>query len=175
MSSGPGAGGKHSWGGAGEGEADAGSSVAVIREADDDAERAEALAATVADAPRNTAGRRVATLSELDGAAAHGGASGLNVSASRASGIDLALLTASLYPPSALEESAAPADWALALQRITQEMTAESEQRSDAAAADGVAPPPAPDAAAGAATSTSVAGRTRGGGDTLAAGATRAA
>ncbi len=103
--------------------------VTVVRENDEAAEAAERLAATVADAPRHT-GRRVATLRELEGeGGAAGGAGSLNVAASRAEGIDLSLLTASLHPVEALHEADEVINWELQLQKITQEMRQESDQR----------------------------------------------
>jgi hypothetical protein len=102
--------------------------VTVVRENDEAAEAAERLAATVADAPRHT-GRRVATLKELEGEGSAGGAGSLNVAASRAEGIDLSLLTASLHPVEALHEADEVINWELQLQKITQEMRQESDQR----------------------------------------------
>jgi hypothetical protein len=103
--------------------------VTVVRDGDEAAEAAERLATTVADAPRNT-GRRLATLKELEGEGGGGGGAGsLNVAASRAEGIDLSLLTSSLYPVEALQEVDAVVDWEAQLQRITQEMRQESDKR----------------------------------------------
>ena len=111
--------------------------VAVIRDGDDIADAAAALERKVADAPRNAGGRKVATLAELDGDRSSG-AGALNASASRAAGVDLSLLTASLYPPSALLEADEEWDAGYLLQRITQEMHAEGDKREAAAAEDGV-------------------------------------
>ena len=96
--------------------------VSVVRDGDEAAEAAERLIATVAEAPSNVAGRHIATLSELDGEGA------LKVAASRAEGIDLSLLTASLHPPEALEEADAVVDWELALQAVAADMAAEKER-----------------------------------------------
>lgn len=96
--------------------------VSVVRDGDEAAEAAERLIATVAEAPTNLAGRHIATLQELDGEGA------LKVAASRAEGIDLSLLTASLYPSEALSESDEVVDWDLALQRVAADMAAESER-----------------------------------------------
>ncbi len=141
-------------------------SVAVIRDGDEAAEAAEARERAIADAPRNIAGRRVATLAELDGDRA-GGAGALNASVSTAAGVDLSLLTASLFPPHALEEADEEWDTTYLLQRITQEMRSEGERREAAAAEDGVALPTeksklvAGAEATGPMTMTSAAGRTR--------------
>ena len=96
--------------------------VSIVRDGDEAAEAAERLIATVAEAPSNVAGRHIATLSELDGEGA------LKVAASRAEGIDLSLLTASLHPPEALVEEDAVVDWELALQTVAAEMAAEKER-----------------------------------------------
>ena len=100
--------------------------VSVVRDDDEAAEAADRLVATVSEAPRNAAGRHIATLQELEGDG------GLNVAASRAEGIDLSLLTASLYPAEALQEPDEVVDWEKALQRITQELGAETERREEA-------------------------------------------
>jgi hypothetical protein len=145
--------------------------VAVIRDGDDIADAAAALERKVADAPRNAGGRRVATLAELDGDRSSG-AGALNASASRAAGVDLSLLTASLYPPSALLEADEEWDAGYLLQRITQEMHAEGDKRDAAAAEDGIAliiekvatnTNTNTAATATATTGVSAAGRTRGG------------
>ena len=96
--------------------------VSVVRDGDEAAEAAERLIATVSEAPSNVAGRHIATLEELEGEGA------LKVAASRAEGIDLSLLTASLYPSEALSESDEVVDWDLALQRVAADMAAESER-----------------------------------------------
>jgi len=113
--------------------------VTVIRDGDEAAEAAEQLASTVADAPRNT-GRRMATLKELEREGLGGGAGSLNVAASRAEGIDLSLLTASLYPPEALVEADEVINWEVQLQKITQELRQEGEAR-DGEDMEGEGPP----------------------------------
>jgi len=115
--------------------------VTVVRDGDEAAEAAERLATTVADAPRNT-GRRLATLKELEGEGGGGGGAGsLNVAASRAEGIDLSLLTALLHPVEALQEADEVINWDLQLQRITQEMRQESDQREGEEGGEGSAAP----------------------------------
>jgi hypothetical protein len=96
--------------------------VSVVRDGDEAAEAAERLIATVSEAPSNVAGRHIATLEELEGEGA------LKVAASRAEGIDLSLLTASLYPSEALVENDEVVDWELALQTVAAEMAAEAER-----------------------------------------------
>jgi len=104
--------------------------VSVVRDGDEAAEAAERLIATVAEAPSNFAGRHIATLQELEGEGV------LNVAASRAEGIDLSLLTASLYPPEALVEQDAVVDWELALQTVAAEMAAERERKGGGGGGD---------------------------------------
>ena len=149
-------------------------SVAIIRDGDDLADAAAALERAVADAPRNAGGRRVATLAELDGDNASG-MGALNASVSLAAGVDLSLLTASLYPPSALVEADQVWDAGYLLQRITQEMHAEVDKRDKAAAEDGVSPAAPAPTTTGSATAGPTSGGATNANTTSAAGRTRAA
>ena len=79
------------------------STVAVVRDGDEVRDASEKLAATVADAPRNAGGRSVATLAELN-SEQRSSAGALNVTASRNAGVDLTLLTSTLFAPDALAE-----------------------------------------------------------------------
>ncbi len=111
--------------------------MTVIRDGNEEVEAAERLAATVADAPRNI-GRRVAILKELESEGHGGGGAGaLNVAASRAEGIDLSLLTISLYPVEALQEADEVVNWELQLQKITQELRQESDRREGGGEGEG--------------------------------------
>ena len=116
--------GPSSGGGSGAAAASAAAeeAVSVVRDGDEAAEAAERLIATVSEAPSNVAGRHIATLEELEGEGA------LKVAASRAEGIDLSLLTASLYPSEVLMENDEVVDWELALQTVAAEMAAEAER-----------------------------------------------
>lgn len=116
------------------------SAVAVVRDGDDARDASDKLAATVADAPRNAGGRSVATLAELN-SEQRSSAGALNVTASRNAGVDLTLLTSTLFAPDALAEADEAWDEQVLLERIAQDVRAEREAEERVAAEDGTAPP----------------------------------
>lgn len=136
------------------------STVSIIRDVTA-GESAEELASRIAAAPRN-AGRRVATMRELDETEGRGA---LAAAAARTSagGVELGLLTSALSPPDALYEADEVWEFERLLGEAAQEIDAEAEKGAGGAAgkaAGAPAPTPAPAAASGGATGPApVAGR----------------
>jgi hypothetical protein len=117
------------------------STVSIIRDVTA-GESAEELASRIAAAPRN-AGRRVATMRELDETEGRGA---LHAAASRTSGVELGLLTSALTPPDALYEADEVWEFDRLLGEAAQEIDAGGAGKAPATA-------PAPVAASGGAPS----------------------